>query len=274
MRVDCHQHFWELSRGDYSWMGPELGPIYRDFFPIDLDPMRQAAKIDKTIIVQAADTLAETDFILEIAGKTEWIGGVVGWVDMEHPKAIEDLTRLARNPLFKGIRPMIQEIQDDDWILRPTLDRVFDALIDLDLGFDALVLPRHLANLQIRLEKHPNLRCVINHAAKPALASKNISLWKADIDRIANSTGAFCKFSGFLTEAGDTPTQTAIAPAANHVLTAFEAQRIMFASDWPVLNLASDYATWLGMAEALTSHLNKPARQRIFGETAAEFYRL
>ena len=163
MRVDSHQHFWRLARGDYGWMTPDLGAIYRDFEPADLKPLLEAGGINATVVVQAADTVAETEFLLSLADEHDLIAGVVGWIDMEAGDAVATLERLRQNPKFKGIRPMIQEIADDDWVLRPALDPVFDALAEMELCFDALVLPRHLPRLLKRLQKHPALACVIDH---------------------------------------------------------------------------------------------------------------
>lgn len=272
MKIDSHHHLWTLSRGDYGWMSPALGPIYRDFEPADLEPHLKAAGIDKTIIVQAADTIAETEFMLAIAKKTPWVAGVVGWVDMESDTAITELQRLAASPLLKGIRPMIQEIADPDWILRPSLDRVFDAMVEMELRFDALILPIHLPNLLSRLEKHPDLACVINHGAKPELSTGELETWRKDIARIAENTGSFCKLSGLVTEAGEDYTIDTIRPAADHILAAFGPERVMYGSDWPVLNLAGTYSDWVGMVENLTRPLSEAERASIFGGAAASFY--
>lgn len=274
MKIDSHHHLWTLSRGDYGWMSPDLGPIYRDFVPADLEPHLQAAGVSKTIIVQAADTVAETEFMLATAEDTEWIAGVVGWVDMESPDAIPTLERLTKHPKFKGIRPMIQGIADDDWILRSDLDPVFQALTDMDLCFDALVLPHHLPRLLTRLEKNPDLRCVINHAAKPHLATGELAQWRTDMARLASETSCFCKFSGLVTEAGENYTSDTIRPATDHILTVFGPDRLMFGSDWPVLNLASDYAAWVDLADRLMEGLNEQERANIWSTTASRFYRL
>lgn len=274
MKIDSHHHLWSLARGDYGWMSPALGPIYRDFAPADLAPHLKAAGIERTVVVQAADTVAETEYLLDLAEATDWIAGVVGWVDMEAADAVATLTRLAARPAFKGIRPMIQDLPDDDWILRRALDPAFDALIDLGLSFDALVLPRHLPQLSARLERHPELACVIDHAAKPALASGDLGAWKADIARLAEETGCRCKLSGLLTEAGDRPELATVQPAAEHVLRAFGPDRVMFGSDWPVLNLAGDYAGWTAMVETLLASLPPEDRDRVWGGTACDFYLL
>ncbi len=272
MKIDSHHHLWTMARGDYNWLTPAMGAIYRDFTPADFFPHLRDAGIDRTIVVQAADTIAETEFLLSHADKTSWIAGVVGWVDMESPTAIADLERLSQVSLFKGIRPMIQDIEDDDWILRPRLDPVFDALAEMGLTFDALVLPRHLPRLLKRLQKHPDLKCVIDHGAKPELASGNLRDWKTSMSDLADNTGCLCKFSGLVTEAGTDCSIETVRPAAEHILDGFGANRVMFGSDWPVLNLASDYAGWITMAQEFAGQLDGQGAARFWGKTAAGFY--
>lgn len=272
MRIDAHHHLWTLARGDYGWMSPELDPIYRDFAPDDLAPLLSEAGIDRTILVQAADTVAETDFMLGLAARTDWIAGVVGWLDMEAPDAIATLERLAQNPHFKGIRPMIQEITDDDWILRADLDPVFEALTTMGLRFDALVLPRHLPRLLRRLEKHPDLKCVVDHGAKPALASGDLGDWRKDMMRLARATSACCKLSGLVTEVSPGWTTSQLVPASDLILDEFGADRVMFGSDWPVLNLASDYQAWVETVGTLVSGFSDIEREAVWSKTAAKFY--
>lgn len=274
MRIDSHHHLWRLTRGDYQWMTPELGVIYRDFEPVDLEPLLKTAGVQATVVVQAAETVAETEFLLSLANRTPWIAGVVGWIDMEAPDAVDTLDRLAANPKFKGIRPVIQGIADDNWILRDTLDPVFDALIARDLTFDALVLPRHLKQLSTRLKRHSGLRCVIDHGAKPNLATGDIADWKIDIAKLARETPVYCKLSGLLTEAGDQPTLERIRPAADYLLGCFGPDRLMFGSDWPVLNLASAYPGWISMVNTLLAALEPADADKIWGTNAASFYRL
>ena len=272
MKIDSHQHFWSLSRGDYGWMSPELGPIYRDFGLDDLAPLLRDAGIGKTIVVQAADTVAETEFLLQIAGRSETVAGVVGWIDMEAPEAIAELERLARDRHFRGIRPMIQEIADDDWILKPELDPVFAALVEMELTFDALVLPRHLPRLLQRLDRHPDLKCVIDHCAKPDLRTGEIADWARDMTQLARSTDCLCKVSGLATEANAGWTLDDLRPATDLVLAEFGPGRLMFGSDWPVLNLAGDYAAWTKAAAKLTEGLGSSDAAAFWGGTAARFY--
>ena len=143
-RIDAHLHFWEVARGDYGWLTPSLEALYRDFGPADYAPFRARAGIERAVLVQAAPTVAETRWLLQRAGATDWIVAVVGWVDMTAGDAPTVLAELARDPLLRGIRPMIQDIADPDWMLREDLRPAFAALEQLGLRFDALVLPPHL----------------------------------------------------------------------------------------------------------------------------------
>jgi len=274
MRIDSHHHLWALARGDYRWMSPDLGPIYRDFAPSDLAPHLEQTGITSTILVQAADTVSETEFLLGLADATDWIAGVVGWVDMEAPDAIAQLARLASTPKFKGIRPMIQDIAEDDWILRRDLDPVFTALSEMGLSFDALVLPHHLPHLLRRLDRHPDLRCVVNHGAKPDLTSGDLSTWSADLNRLAKETGSYCKLSGLVTQAAAGYTLDTIRPAADHIIQAFGPARVMFGSDWPVLNLNGDYDSWVSITAELITSLGAQEKQNIWSGSASVFYRL
>ncbi|MCV6605899.1 MAG: amidohydrolase family protein [Porticoccaceae bacterium] len=272
--IDSHQHFWQISRGDYRWLTPELTTLYRDFVPADLAPLLAAAGVEKTVLVQAADSEAETHFMLQLAEQTDFIAGVVGWVDMAADDAAERIGQLAKNPYFKGIRPMIQDIADDDWMLRPALNSAFQALLDHDLSFDALVLPKHLPNLLTLLKCYPRLRTVVDHAAKPDIAGDNTDKWRDDIAAIAEHTSACCKVSGLVTEAGERTSQDDIQPYFNHLYSHFGASRLMWGSDWPVVNLSMDYSQWRALTEALTSALLEQDKQQLLGATAAAFYRI
>ncbi len=275
MRIDSHQHFWSLQRGDYHWLTPALDTLYRDFLPPDLQPMLQPAGVGRTILVQAATSVAETDYLLSLAGKHAFIAGVVGWVDMDDPAtALEDLRRLQGNHSLLGVRPMIQDIADPDWMLRDHLTPIFEQLIAANLRFDALVLPAHLQNLRRLLDRHPRLACVIDHAAKPAIASASWQPWADDMAALAASTNCYCKLSGLLTEAGARTDDAALRPYVEHLLECFGAQRLMWGSDWPVLTLASCYGDWVQQSERLLQHLGVVEQEAIFGTTAKLFYGL
>ena len=274
--IDSHQHFWQLSRGDYGWLDDAPDRIRRDFLPDDLQPLLADAGVAGTVLVQAAPTEAETAFLLELAERTEFIAGVVGWVPLDAEDAAGKIDQLAENPWFKGVRPMIQDIADDDWMLKPALDAPLKRLIGHGLCFDALVKPRHLPNLLRLLERHPELRAVVDHGAKPDIAGGGFDAWARDIAAIAAGTDAFCKLSGLLTEAGPAAGTTKLEPYVEHLLKCFGAGRLMWGSDWPVLLLAGDYPSWLRMAEEFTAKLSlsEPDKSSVMGGNCARFYRL
>ena len=249
MKIDAHQHFWKLERGDYGWLTPDLKPLYRDFDPDDLRPLLEAAGIDGTIAVQAADTEAETDYLLSLADSYEWILGVVGWTDLEANDAPARLERMARHTKLVGFRPMIQNIDDDAWMLNDSLRPALENMARLDLTFDALVMPRHLGHLSEFLGKYPNLRVVINHCAKPEISLGHFESWAADMARIARHDQVFCKLSGLTTEAGPDWQPDDLSAYIEKIMQAFTPSRVLFGSDWPVLNLASDYAAWSSIAK-------------------------
>ena len=280
-RIDAHQHLWRLARGDYRWLRadvPALAPIHRDFEPADLAPLLQRHGVNKTVLVQAADSTAETDFMLELAAAHDWIGGVVGWVDLAERDSVEALERWARQPKFKGIRPMLQDLPEDDWIATHPHADVMACLAALGLRFDALVLPRHLEALLQFVRRHPALPVVIDHAAKPRLDEGWNAVWahawRRDMAALAAHPNVMCKFSGLLTETRSAEPLPLIRPAWDDLLRWFGPQRLMWGSDWPVLNLAADYARWVELSDSLIGDLGAADQQRIRHDNAREFYAL
>ena len=186
--IDAHQHFWSLERGDYDWLTEDLAPLYRDFGPEDLEPLLREASIDRTVLVQAAPTLEETRFLLDLAVSAPIVAAVVGWVDLASAEAAHQLDEFQSRGWFRGIRPMIQDIPDDDWMLRPEVAAGLDLLSDRRLRLDALVQPHHLPNLHTLLQRHPYLDVVIDHGAKPDIAKETFEPWATHIARIAGET--------------------------------------------------------------------------------------
>lgn len=274
MRIDAHQHFWRLARGDYGWLTPALEAIHRDFDPRDLAPLLAQEGIDGTVLVQAAPTEAETEFLLSLAGRNDFVLGVVGWTDFAATDAPDRIARLATRPGLVGLRPMIQDIEDDGWMLRADLSPAFEAMARHDLVFDALVLPRHLPNLRVLLGRHPRLRAVVDHCAKPPIADGTREDWARDIGAIAAETGAFCKLSGLVTEAGRDWTLETLRPWVNHALNVFGPSRLIWGSDWPVATLAATYGEWMRACEQLLAGCAERDRQAIFGGNAARLYKL
>lgn len=290
-RIDTHQHFWQLSRGDYSWLAiakePDgLDPIRRDFMPEDLLDQLSQHGVEKTILIQATDTVAETNFLLNLASQHDWIAGVIGWVDMQNPSSSTQLEVWARHPKFKGIRPMLQDIADIDWIARAPHDDVVRTLVRLGLRFEALVLPQHLAPLLRFVERWPELSVVIDHAAKPQMAegwtAEWAHVWRAGMHKLSQMPNIHCKLSGLLTETGvgahtqgDFQESThRIEPAWEDLLTWFGTDRILWGSDWPVLELAADYTKWVEMMQRLLKGLSQVDQSKIWYDNASSFYQL
>ncbi|MEM9813715.1 MAG: amidohydrolase family protein [Pseudomonadota bacterium] len=273
MRIDAHQHFWALARGDYGWLTPDLSPIYRDFDPSDLAPLLEERGIDGTVLVQAAPTEDETDYMLDVAAETPFVAGVVGWVDFASADAPARIAERATSSLV-GLRPMIQDIEDPDWMLRPDLAPAFAALIDHDLVFEALTLPRHLPNLRRLLARHPGMRVIVDHASKPAIRDGAFEPWATEMAAIAAETAAFVKLSGLVTEAADGWSAATLKPYTDHLLATFGPSRMIWGSDWPVCTLAGTYADWWDATEELLAPLGTEDRAGILGLNAAKAYGL
>ncbi|SNZ20261.1 amidohydrolase family protein [Cohaesibacter gelatinilyticus] len=274
MRLDAHQHFWSLARDDYGWLTPDLVPIYRDFLPDDLSPILKNAGIEATILVQAAPTLAETEYMLSLAENHTFIKGVVGWVDFEDETAPEQISKLASHPKLVGLRPMIQDIEQADWMLEPKLASSFTALIQNGLTFDALTLPKHLVYLRQLLDLYPGMRVVIDHGSKPDIASGSIKKWAQQMNEIANGSKAYCKLSGLVTEASADWTIEDLRPYVEHLLSSFGPSRLIWGSDWPVCTLTSSYERWLETTDALLIECSDEERNQILGGNAFKAYSL
>jgi L-fuconolactonase len=273
--IDAHQHFWSPARGDYGWMesSDDLAPLRRDYLPQHLAPLLASLAIDRTVLVQAAPTIAETAFLLDLASEHELITAVVGWVDFEDKGHIRHLERFRRHPKFVGVRPMIQDIPDVDWMLSHSLDWAFEAILALDLTFDALGFPVHMDNFCRLFNRHPAMRVVVDHGLKPAIRRPETSdAWRRGIARLAAETSACCKLSGLVTEAGPAWTVDQLKPYVDHLVACFGSERLMWGSDWPVLELVSSYENWHATARALVAGTG--SSDRIFGGTAQAFYRL
>lgn len=272
MRIDAHQHFWSLARGDYGWLTPALGVIHRDFGPADLSPLLTAHGIERTILVQAAPTEAETAYLLEIAAKTPFVAGVVGWTDFNARNVGEQIAALGSDPLLVGLRPMVQDIVDDDWLARSELAPAFDAMIAHGLVFDALLKPRHIAPMLKVLKRHPDLACVIDHGAKPDLVSGDLAAWRDGMSALSEHPRLTCKLSGLVTEAGPDWVLETLRPVVEHLLATFGPERLIFGSDWPVVTLRAPYAQWFEAAGTLLAGLTEAQRAAVFGGNAQKLY--
>ena len=286
-RIDAHQHFWRLARGDYQWLRPELpalAPLCRDFLPEHLQATLAEHQVVQTVLVQAADSEAETDFMLELADARAFIGGVVGWVDLSRPESVVTLERWSQRPKFKGVRPMLQDLPEAEWIVHAPHPEVMHSLLRLGLRFDALVQPWHLAPLLSFLRAWPELPVVIDHAAKPQLGegwnADWARTWERSLAEIASHPQVMCKVSGLLTEAPPQALAThasavaTVRPVWEPLLQHFGPQRLMWGSDWPVLNLAADYARWVAISESLIRDLSPDEQAQVWHGSASRFYGL
>ncbi len=273
--LDSHQHFWKTSRTDYGWLTPALGTIYRDFMPDDLQREMQRAGITRTILIQAAETEAETDFLLSIAAETDFVAGVVGWLDLDSEEFEERLAHYRSNPLFVGVRPMLQGLDDDAFILRPRVLKSLKAIEAAGLPFDILTFTRHLPHVARALEQVPGLRAVIDHISKPEIADGNFEPWASRMEAIAAFPNVSCKISGMVTEASPDWRLEDFRRYVDHVATIFGPDRLMFGSDWPVCLMAASYGEVANLARSLLSrHFGPPALEKIFETNAAAFYRV
>ncbi|WP_448554443.1 amidohydrolase family protein [Thalassotalea montiporae] len=274
-KVDSHQHYWLLERNDYGWLTPALDKLYRDFLPADLAPLRHAHNVTQTVLVQAAPTVEETEYLLSLAATESSIAGVVGWVDFDADDVIATLDKLAENPSFKGVRPMLQDIEDPAWIANPDYAGIFTKLAELKLTFDALVKPEHLPYIYDIAKQNPDLSIVIDHFAKPNVAEKQFDDWAAAMQRFQPLSNVFVKCSGITTEAS--PAQASADDYLDYFTTlvkAFGHGRIMWGSDWPVLNLNSSYPAWVELCETLISDWSMQEQQAFWAGTAKSFYQL
>lgn len=275
-RIDAHQHYWSVAHRDYGWLQPtpELLAIYRDFGPADLHPHLDAAGIDATVLVQAAPSEAETWRLLQLAAAPgSRVAGVVGWCDLLRPDAAQRIAQLASQPLLKGLRPMLQDLDDPRWILRGALQPALQAMVRHGLVFDALVKgPAQLEALCELAAEQRALRIVLDHGAKPPLASGALAEWRNGISRLARAENVCCKFSGLVTEAGADWRVAGLRACVEHLLSEFGVARLLWGSDWPVLNLAADYGAWWRASGDLLGDLDAVQRDQVFGLNAVRCY--
>jgi L-fuconolactonase len=281
MRIDAHQHLWIPERNDYGWLpaleGEAARRLQRAILPAELAPILERHGIGSTLLVQAAPSEAEGEFLLSLADRHAFIAGVVVWLDMDGSDFESRLDAFSAHPKFRGVRPMLQDIEDPGWMLRSRVKRAFAVLEQRNVCFDFLIRPHQLEpTLQI-LAEFPRLRAVIDHLAKPNIAARELAPWNALIERVAKHRNVYCKLSGMITEADhETWSPTDLAPYVEHVVRCFGPERLMFGSDWPVCTLAGSYDRVLDALEQNLAPLalGEAALERIFAGTAHAFYRL
>lgn len=277
LRIDAHQHFWTHGGAfDHAWLrDAALERIRRDFLPAELAPELVKAGLDGSVVVQTLANPKENDWLLQLADQHGFIRGVVGWVDLRADDVDEQLQVLRAHPKFAGIRHPAPDGTDEDWLIRPRMLRGLAALERRNVPFDLLVRPSQLKHVPALTRKLPRLRMVIDHAAKPPLASGDLAAWRRDLKAAAANPNVSCKLSGLATEAhGDAWSAADLQPAVDAALEAFGPDRLMFGSDWPVCLLAGAYDRIVETLEETIRGLPAESRDRLWGGTAAEVYRL
>ena len=276
--IDTHVHFWDIARSDLYWMTPELEeqlrPLRRSFSPEHLDAQRQAAGVDQIVIVQAARSAWDHAWWFSLAERYPWIVAVVGWVDLEAPDVGEQLDRYRQHPAFRGVRATAENVSDPDWLASPSVQRGIAAVAERGLTLDLLVRVQHLPHVPRLAERFPTLTLVVDHLAKPPIASGDLAQWRERITALIPYPNVWCKLSGLLTEAGPNATAETIRPVVEFALEHFGASRLLWGSDWPVATLAADYLTTFRTYQTLTAALSEAERAAIFGGNAQRVYRL
>lgn len=274
-RIDSHHHLWKYSRADYPWISDVMEPIRRDFLVPDLTHVMQAANIDGVVTVQARQSLAETDWLLDLASRHDVVRGVVGWVPLADPSVASHLERYWHNPKLKAVRHALQDEPDELYMLREDFNRGVAQLEDMGLSYDILIFERHLPQTLEFVDRHPTQVFVLDHIAKPRIKSHALSPWRELMRELARRENVYCKLSGLVTEAEwNSWTEKDLQPFIDAVLNCFGPKRLMFGSDWPVSLLACKYEKWAEVVERATATLSISERDRLFGGTAEEAYRL
>ncbi len=265
MIVDAHQHFWQVGRFDYPWMTSDLGILYRDYLPSE-----PQSGVDKIVVVQASNSVAESLWLLELADENSFIAGVVGWVDLTSAdNQLADLTRYAK---FKGVRHLVESEPSDDWLIQPSVLAGLQRLSEYGLSYDLLVHTRHLRHVRTVAEECPDLRLVIDHLAKPPIAKHGFAEWAREFKPLASYPNMHCKLSGLVTEADwSSWTTDDLRPYVEYALELFGPQRLIFGSDYPVCLLAASYSRVL---ESFQEIVGDEHSELIFRENARTFYRL
>jgi L-fuconolactonase len=278
-RIDAHHHFWRYSPTEYGWINDQMQLLRRDFLPGDLKPLIDRAGVAGAIVVQARQTLEETRWLLSLAGDegadTTWMKGVVGWAPIAAPEFQDVLADLKRNKKLKGLRHLIQDEPDDQFILNDAFNRGIRVLQDTGFVYDIVVYARHLPQTLRFVDKHPDQPFVLDHCAKPPILSREMEPWTTHMRELAKRPNVCCKISGLPTEAEwQQWTSASLEPYWRVVLEAFGPNRLLFGSDWPVSLLATSYQRWIDTVSEWIAPLSAAEQAAIWGGTASRVYSL
>lgn len=276
MIVDAHQHFWDPERIPTGWLGPHLGPLNRPYGYDDLEPLLAATGVEAAVLVQAEDHLLETEYLLDISSRHEAIVGVVGWLPLDRPDEASDLLqRWLDHPSFCGVRNLIHQYADPDWLLRSEVSDGLGLLEGAGVPFDVVsVLPRHLQHVPVLSERHPELYMVIDHLSKPPIRSADPEPWWNLIARAAENPRVYAKVSGLYPDDFTEPSAVELQPFVDRALEVFGPDRLMFGSDWPVSVLSGGYIAVWDRTLRVLAQLGADERAAVLGGTATRFYAL
>ena len=275
MRIDAHQHYWDITRLDYPWMPPGPSALRQNSLPAELEPILETHRFDGSVVVQANVVMEETWWLLDLAGRHESIRGVVAWLDLTDPMLGRTLDICQLHPKFKGVRHIVHDEPDLRWLLRGDVLYGLRELASRDIPYDLLIRPPHLPLIPELAARVPGLRMVIDHIAKPPIASHEMEPWARDMETVAQIPGMHCKLSGMITEADLTSWNAGdLRPYVRHVLNLFGPDLLMFGSDWPVCRLAGSWKSVLAAFTQACGPLPQNEREKILGDTAVRFYKL
>jgi L-fuconolactonase len=275
MRIDAHQHFWNFNSQEYGWMTDAMAELKRNYLPGDLLPLLHQAGFEGCVSVQARQTLEETAWLLELANAHSIIRGVVGWVELFSPELPAQLRRFTRQSKLIGVRHVVHDEPDDDFMQRSEFRRGIGQLRAFNLTYDLLVFPRHLPVAARLVAEFPEQKFVLDHIGKPTIRDGQISPWREDLQQLAKFPNVCCKLSGLVTEARWKQWQPEdFYIYLNIVSEAFGPKRLMIGSDWPVCTLSGDYAATMGVVVDYLQRFSAAEREAILGANAARFYGL
>jgi L-fuconolactonase len=275
MIIDAHHHLWKFNTEDYGWIDDSMAILKRDYLPADLRQHLQEAEVGGTVVVQARQKLEETRWLLEMAHKNSFISGVVGWLDLRSDKLLEQLEEFAGNPKFVGVRHVIHDEPDDDFMLRTAFLNGIEKLAKYNLSFDLLLFPKHLQGAMELVSMFPEQKFVLDHLSKPFIKAGILDPWREDLESLAAQPNVWCKISGMVTEANvNNWRYEDFIPYLDVVLEAFGTDRLMLGSDWPVCLLGGEYHEILAIPLRYFKDMEPVCKEKIFRGNAIECYNL
>lgn len=273
MIIDTHQHFWRYNAAEYGWIGKGMEKIRRDFLPADLKKNIDRANVNAVISVQARQKLEETDWLLSLASDNDFIHGVVGWFPLAEPDIEAILERYAENKYLKGVRHVLQDEPDLDYMLRDGFNHGIHMLSRFNLIYEILIYEHQLPQAITFVDKHPSQIFVLNHIAKPLIRENVLSPWKENIAELARRENIYCKISGMVTEADYHHwDESQLNPYLEIVLDSFGPLRLMFGSDWPVCLLECSYEQWVEIIHRFIASLSVDEQYLIWEGNARNIY--